>query len=149
MYANVHRACTLTNIRKRASCRYPDGPIVCVQLGDDSDVPILKNNYYKLMHDEFRRLGVTTLINTLINPGASGWWGHWSQADLVRTTGTFAALEFSSRDAMNNSTLASHAAFTRQQVSRTWRRGQQQHACTLTMCLQLQYLTQKQLARLN
>ena len=49
------------------SCRYPNGPIVCMQLGDDSDVPILKNNYYKLMHDEFRSLGSTTLINTCVS----------------------------------------------------------------------------------
>jgi hypothetical protein len=87
-----------------------------MQLGDDSDVPILKNDYYKFMHDEFRRLGATTLINTLINPGATGWWGHWSQADVVRTPDTFAALEFSSKEALNNDTLATHAAFVRQQV---------------------------------
>ena len=36
--------------------QYPAGPVVCVQLGDDSDVPILKNDYYKLIEAvEFTR----------------------------------------------------------------------------------------------
>jgi beta-galactosidase len=72
------------------------GPVVCVQLGDDSDVAILHNAYYALMAQEFRRWGVTVPINTLINTGDSGWWGAWNQADVVRlpsASGVFTAFE--------------------------------------------------------
>ena len=81
--------------------QYPKGPVVCVQIGDDSDVAILTPEYYQQQHDEFRRLGYTGVMNTLINPGAKGWWGHWSQADKVKlpnrssTGDTFAGLEVS------------------------------------------------------
>jgi hypothetical protein len=73
--------------------QYPAGPVVVMQLGDDSDVPILKNGYYALMLKEFRQAGVHVPINSLINTGASGWWGHFNQADIVRLndTNTFAA----------------------------------------------------------
>ena len=95
--------------------QYPNGPVVCVQIGDDSDVSILSPSYYQHQHDEFRKLGYTGLMNTLINPGASGWWGHWSQADKVRINGTsvFAGLEFSSKDALSMGTLNQSFAFTR------------------------------------
>ena len=54
-----------------------------------------QNNYYALMAKEFRALGVHVPINTLINTGSSGWWGRFSQADVVRLADnrTFAAFE--------------------------------------------------------
>lgn len=97
--------------------QYPNGPVVCVQIGDDSDVSILSRNYYQHQHDEFRKLGYTGLMNTLINPGESGWWGHWSQADKVRVNSSrvFAGLEFASKDALSVATLNQSFAFTRRQ----------------------------------
>ena len=98
--------------------QYPAGPVVGVQLGDDSDVSILKNSYYQLLRAEFRRLGATVPLNTLICPGSKGWWGGWSQADLVRMNGSWAALEFSANDALDTATLKSHFDFLRQQFPR-------------------------------
>lgn len=97
--------------------QYPKGAVVCVQIGDDSDVSILSPSYYQQQHDEFRKLGYTGLMNTLINPGRSGWWGHWSQADKVRvnSSNVFAALEFPSTDALSLATLNQSFIFTRRQ----------------------------------
>ena len=97
--------------------QYPRGPVVCVQIGDDSDVSILTPSYYQYQHDEFRKLGYTGLMNTLMNPGASGWWGNWAQADKLKINGSdvFAGLEFASNNALSVATLNHSFTFTRQQ----------------------------------
>jgi len=67
------------------------GPIACFQLGDDSDVPILKNDYYEAMKKEFRAGGVVQPINTLI---ANYDRDAAAKVVALNDPTTFAGLEF-------------------------------------------------------